>query len=180
MTASPYTTSENALVTEQQRLDEGSRAARELGVEVQFGDFEDNHLSQAQPQLVAFIDKLIAQFNPTEVFTCLPWFNDDHTALYRATLAAMRKNNSIYFWGYEMPQQSLGYQMPEHGWLYVKLDREAVNRKTKALCAYETQQLVGKTGPVSLQGAMKLTELRGSEVGAELAERQLLLQGVLA
>jgi LmbE family N-acetylglucosaminyl deacetylase len=178
MALTDYVSSDGVTISEQLRLDEAARACCELKVELHAAPFPDNGLTGVLPGLVAYIDDLLRVFRPTDVYTCLPWFNADHDALYRASLAAMRKvGQNICFWGYEMPGQGLGYTMPEHGWMYSRLDRSAIDCKMRAISAYDTQKLAGKSGPVSLNGTMRLAELRGCECNAEWAERQLLLRG---
>lgn len=179
MTVSPYTASNGELVTHEVRMNEAALACRELGAEFHPGPFTDNDFIGQMSDIVGYIDGLLETYRPTEVYTCLPWFNEDHTVLYKATLAAMRKVGSrTRFWGYEMPAQQLGYTMPEAGWQYTLLSEGDLKRKLKALTAYGTQKLATKSGPVSMQGALKLAELRGNEVGFDWAERQLLLRGV--
>jgi LmbE family N-acetylglucosaminyl deacetylase len=179
MTTSQYKTSDNRLITSQQRRDEAALAASELGVEFQPGNFVDNDLIGQLSDLVRYVDELLEAYQPTDVYTCLPWFNEDHTALYKATLAAMRRmGQQTAFWGYEMPAQELGYRMPEAGWFYSIVDKVCMNKKLNALMAYQSQNLIRKSGPVSLRGSRTLAELRGCECGAEFAERQLLLRGV--
>jgi LmbE family N-acetylglucosaminyl deacetylase len=164
----------------QERVQDATSAATVLGIshlEIDRTIPENKGLSHVD-YMVGLLDRLIQEMQPTEVYTCLPWFNDDHVAVYRATLAAMRRSFSPMFWAYEMPQQDLGYHIPEHGWRYVSLDDQDVAMKLKGLAQYErTQSLVSKTGPVSTRGAEALAMMRGTEIGTKWAERQLLLRG---
>lgn len=175
-----YRNSNKVYLDTNDRVQDASNAAGVLGVshlEVDRTIPENKGLSHVD-YMVGLFDRWLEEMQPTEVYTCLPWFNDDHVAVYRASLAAMRRSFSPTFWAYEMPQQDLGYHVPEHGWRYVSLDDQDVAMKLKALAQYDrTQGLIHKTGPVSTRGAEALAMMRGTEIGTKWAERQLLLRG---
>lgn len=179
MICDDYRNSARVKIDAEARMDDASVAADELGMDLfVFQEIPENQGPQYSDLLVAEIDAWLKELQPCEVYTCLPWFNVDHDAVYKATVAAMRRHFSCPFWAYEMPQQELGFQVPEHGWLYNPLSEEDMAAKRLAIMAYDpTQKLVTKPGPVSMRGAEALARLRGVEVGYANAERFLLLRG---
>lgn len=180
MMVGDYRNAAGDMVEMASRRDDATRAAEFLNVSgMIFCDFEENTGDMIRGDMVRAIDTVIELIRPRDVFTCLPWFNQDHDAVHMATVASMRRYFAARFWAYELPAQGLGYHMPEHGWAYRVLDDEDQMAKATAIACYEnTQKLVSKDGPVSLDGATALAQMRGSELGVAMAERQLLLRGV--
>lgn len=62
-----------------------------LGAAVFTSTFKEN-LGDLTPQLqiVCAVEDLLRDYQPEVVYTCLPSFNQDHRALYEATLTALR------------------------------------------------------------------------------------------
>lgn len=174
-----YETAYGTIVLAGARLEDAIAAADALGTHLlMYEGVPENKGISHVGEIVKELDYWIKNLQPSEVYTCLPWFNQDHEAVHKATLAAMRRHFSCRFWAYEMPQQGLGYQMPEFGWEYVRMSPESRTAKAAAIHAYEpTQKLFSKDGPISWKGADALARMRGSEVGVDYAERFLLLRG---
>lgn len=174
-----YTKADGTIVLAGARMEDAIAAADALGVHLlMYEGIPENKGTGHVGEMVRELGYWLKTLQPGEVYTCLPWFNQDHDAVHKATLAAMRRHFSGMFWAYEMPQQGLGYQMPEFGWAYSEIAPKDRAAKEKAIRAYEpTQQLFSKDGPVSWKGADALARMRGSEVGVDYAERFLLLRG---
>ena len=81
-------------------------------------------------RLVSQIEGEIKAINPSEVYVCLPSFNQDHRVLYDATLTAFRPGAQIAsLYGYEYPGNAWGPNQPEHGRRYLVVEQdEMVNQ----------------------------------------------------
>jgi N-acetylglucosamine malate deacetylase 1 len=103
-------------------------------------------------------------------------YNQDHQAVYEATMTALRPSGSDYR---ELPAVVLTYELPYQPWspvaaqptpgLLVPLRPADLTAKLAALELYRSQ-LKSTSGPVSLRGAETLARFRGLQCGAPAAE----------
>ena len=80
------------------------------------------------------IEGEITAINPTEVYVCLPSFNQDHRVLYDATLTAFRPGAQLAsLYAYEYPGNAWGPTPPEHGRRYLVVEQDEIVTKIEAL-----------------------------------------------
>jgi N-acetylglucosamine malate deacetylase 1 len=172
--------------TAEERLAEIDRVASFLGFDSHAvalpGD--DNHLRlDARPrrELVDVIERTgplaLAKLRP-DVVIAPSWgdYNQDHQAVYEATIAACRPGAPDYR---TVPRVVLTYELPYVAWsmvehqptpgLLVPLSPEALAAKLGALELYRSQ-LKSSSGPISLRGAETLARFRGLLSGSDAAE----------
>jgi len=87
--------------------------------------------------------------------------HQDHGVIYLEALRAFKKESSI--WGYEHPWNNLVFRTD----IFVKLNREQVERKIKALKEYQSQDDKGYMDEKNLRA---LICTRGSQLDVENAE----------
>jgi N-acetylglucosamine malate deacetylase 1 len=145
---------------------EGEKAAAILGAEsVTFNLSRDD--IHANVKLVSAIDKLLADFQPTTVFT--HWHGDshpEHVATVRAVLAATRRNRcSVYMYEVTLP----GGITPEAFLPQRFIDiSETIDIKMAALACHETQlEMYGETWIEAIKGR---AAFRGFQLGCRYAE----------
>lgn len=103
-------------------------------------------------------------------------YNQDHRAVYEATITALRPAS--------LNQKSFQamlatYELPYHAWntaealnspsLYIKLNKEDLNAKLEALKCYKSQ-LKEPDSPLSIHGVTTLANYRGLQCGSNAAE----------
>lgn len=178
-----YTRRDGRPVWEFERQHETSEAMAVLGV-TDFSSaqwFEENRGLEANyPELVRRISMEIGRYNPTDVAVCLPSFNQDHRALYDATMTALRPGQfpGIYnVWAYEYPGSHWQSPMPQFGKCYLGASKENIDLKVKALQCHRSQ-FEGSFTPVGPDGARILASQRGSEAGLDYAELVYLIREI--
>jgi LmbE family N-acetylglucosaminyl deacetylase len=188
LSSSTYMSTGGRTVFAQERVMEHMKACTVLGVEaVVMPMFEENEaLLAPRGDVVKMVYSLIHQFEPTELFVPLPWFNQDHTVVWEAVLAATRPVFTIKqvpeIWAYEMPGQDHGPISPvgQFGWCYVVLTDAHMVKKRHAIEAHDSQ-MAGKEGHlIGVTGSEALARLRALEAGPEInwAERFALVKWV--
>jgi N-acetylglucosamine malate deacetylase 1 len=145
---------------------EGEKAAAMMGAESVTFDLSRDDI-HANVKLVSAIDKLLADFQPTTVFT--HWHGDshpEHVATARAVLAATRRNRcSVYMYEVTLP----GGITPEAFFPQRFVDiTETIDIKMAALASYETQvEMYGDTWLEAIKGR---AAFRGFQLGCRYAE----------
>jgi N-acetylglucosamine malate deacetylase 1 len=184
LAAGDYRASAGRYIRSEDRQREAKNALDHLGVDdVAFPRTfaENGALETPYTELVDSVEHHIRQFCPSHLFTCLPSFNQDHRAVFDATITATRPGRTPSLkriFAYEYPGNCWGPDTPSWGKVYVPLPKALLGRKLNALRKHESQ-FNGKAGEhISLGGAEALARLRGSECGADYAELLYLLREV--
>ncbi len=131
--------------------------------------------------LIRAVDTLLGQESFDEVFVCLPSLNQDHTALYEATLAAFRPGRwpgVKRIWAYTHPGNTAEAAQGTSGRCYVKIEGCDMKSKVSALWEHKSQFDRKPKGPDRPEGAMILARQMGSLCGAEFAEVFWLIREV--
>ncbi|MBI1952763.1 MAG: PIG-L family deacetylase [Candidatus Omnitrophica bacterium] len=145
--------------------------------ELKFLRLPDEQLDRALIDLIVPLEKVVAEVKPDIVYTCHRGdVNQDHQAVFRATLVACRPLNhhrARRLLCYEVPSstgQSAPFPdlqfAPNH---YVELPENLIKRKVEALRCYGRES---KTfpHPRSPEGILAYARMRGTEVNCEAAE----------
>ena len=133
-------------------------------------DILDNLVNRySEYELIGQIEKIINSDKPDEVYVCHPSYNQDHRAVYDATMVALRPHDKNHFVKrvllYEQPQvyfwNTTGREFNAH--YFVKIDIE------KKIKVYETMksQVRSFRSPEHLKANAKL---RGGQSNCEYAE----------
>lgn len=145
-------------------------------VVTQLSGFEDGKLDQCNmKELVSAIDEVIDSFMPTAVLFPYSSHHQDHQAVFKASLAALRprvgtnfiKLKAMYEYPY-ISSWSLGLEVNNK--LYYPLEEEDLRNKEKALKAYESQLNRDPRDILSIPSIMTLASVRGKEIGLDYAE----------
>jgi len=172
--------------TADERIGEIEQVAEYLG----FDDYDialpgdEYHLKlDAAPQgeLVHAIERAskiaIHRIEPDLVLTTSAHdYNQDHRAIYRATVTALRPA-SLKQKAFQAMLAT--YELPYHAWntaeanspasLYVNLEQDDLNAKIESLKKYESQ-LKQPDSPLSVHGVKTLARYRGLQCGSSAAE----------
>jgi LmbE family N-acetylglucosaminyl deacetylase len=160
----------------ERRHAEAHRAARTLGAElVSFGLNRD--AIQPSAQLVSAIDRLLADIQPTAVYT--QWLGDshpEHVAVSRAVLAATRRNLcSVYMYEATIPGGISAQAFRAQKFVDIT---ETVDAKMASLSAYETQ--LERYGPAWLEAIRGRAAHRGFQMGRRYAEAFEVVKDIAA
>ena len=167
------------VVTAAERVEELNASAGLLKVSVGEIGFpgSDRRLDMVgQAALIAWVERVVSAFDPTEVLIPLPSSHQDHEAVYRACVAALRpsvgRGRVELVAAYEYPATSWGPGSAADagkGGLYVVLDAQDLTMKMHALGCYKTQ--VRRHKHVwSVTAADTMARMRGLECGCDFAE----------
>jgi LmbE family N-acetylglucosaminyl deacetylase len=133
--------------------------------------------------LVRVIDQAIDDFRPTSLFVPYASHHQDHQAVYRATLAALRPRASTIGIRlvalYEYPYAA-SWPPPElpGGKFHLPLSERVLAAKLLTLAAYDSQ--VGRPGTwLDVARAETWARMRGAEIGVPAAEAFWLVRGLL-
>lgn len=124
----------------------------------------------ADRKIISYIDKVIAYFEPNEVFVNYPSRHQDHKKVYECTMAAMRLKEGFmpsFFALYEYPFIT-GIDVPNGGFMYVDITNE-IDDKCRVFSLY-TSQVKESPSPLNEGGIKALSRLRGVESGVMYAE----------
>jgi N-acetylglucosamine malate deacetylase 1 len=176
-----YQRSDGLAVQGSLRAHEAREAFTILGVkewELSHWFDENNPASIRYGDLVRNIEVVIQEQRPTDTYVCLPSFNQDHRALFDATITAFRPANLPgNLWAYEYPGNCWGPSPPEFGKMYLWFEETTLARKIEALNCHKSQWEGRKVG-VNPKSATSLAQQRGSEIGKDYAELIYLLRGM--
>ncbi len=150
----------------ERRRAEGDRAARVLGAElIIFGLSRD--AIQPTARLVSAIDRLLADIQPTAIYT--HWVGDshpEHVALSRAVLAATRRNLcSLYMYEATVPGGISAE--PFRAQKFVDIS-DTIDAKMDSLTSYDTQ--IERYGQEWLAAIRGRAAYRGFQIGRRHAE----------
>jgi len=178
---SDYQRSDGNPVCAKQRLIEARKAFDLLGVSgwKSGGWFKENQaLSVDYGRLVSLIENEIKVVDATDVYVCLPSFNQDHRVLFDATMTAFRPGAQLAsLYAYEYPGNVWGPTPPETGKRYLVVDMDEIQTKIEALEMHETQ-FAGRSAGVGPQAAVTLARQRGAEIGSQFAELVYMLKEI--
>lgn len=179
-----YTRSDGEYVCGNRRSEEFQKGMNVLGVDL-FSQctsyLENDGYSWNYKMLVTDIERYVSNFSATEVYTCLPSFNQDHQVLYNATMTAFRLGlaEGVSLYAYEYPGNAWGPVPPSVGKKYVIASSEHKRKKLSALMCHKTQ-FHGRMGsgvdPVS---AVRLMEQRGAEIECDFAEVHYVIREIV-
>jgi LmbE family N-acetylglucosaminyl deacetylase len=174
------------VVTVDQRLKEAKAGAHILGASL-WGvlDAPENELHTFdRSRLVRYLEQALDDVKPDVLFVCLKSFNQDHTALWDATMAALRPNGAGWH-----PPTVLAYEYPMSCWSetgvegtfgrrYSPITAKHLVQKVAALNQHESQ-MFGRQNTITGEAGVKtLAHMRGLECGAEAAEMFHVLKEV--
>ena len=150
----------------ERRQAEADRAARALGAELlSFGLSRD--AIQPNARLVSAIDQLLADVEPTAVYT--HWLGDshpEHVALSHAVLAATRRNRcSVYMYEATIPGGISTHAFRPQQFIDIS---DTIGAKMDSLTSYETQ--LERYGPEWLEAIRGRAAHRGFQIGRRYAE----------
>lgn len=136
----------------------------------------------AQRDLVGSIDARIDEFRPTSIFVAYASHHQDHQAVYRATLAALRPREAtigVMLALYEYPYAAVwpAPELPGGKFLFL-LSPADLSAKLAACAAYESQFARPGTW-LTVDRVRRWAETRGEEVGEAAAEAFWLVRGIL-
>lgn len=177
-----YIRADGKTVGGSQRVDETWRAMGILGVtdwqSVLW--FQENRALEARyGDLVRAIEKEIGSMEPTDVYVCLPSFNQDHRVLYEAAITAFRPNAiTASLHAYEYPGNSWQYPAPQFGRRYHPGTQAEMATKMAALQAHRSQY-EGRTTGINSTDARALALVRGGEINKPFAEVTFLLREIV-
>jgi len=148
------------------RRGEAERAARGLGAElIVFG--LNREAIQPTARLVSAIDQLLADVQPTAVYT--HWLGDthpEHVGLTRAVLAATRKNTcSVYMYEATIPGGISAHSFRAQKFIDIS---DTIETKMASLASYETQ--LERYGIEWLDAIRGRAAHRGFQIGGRYAE----------
>ena len=172
------------LVAGQRRKAETAAAMALLGVtdHITLAAVEENKFDLAgRAVLIDAVEDLLSRDAFHEVFVCRPSLNQDHTALYEATLAAFRPGRfegTGLLWAYEHPGAAAVSDYTANGRCYVRLQSADMQAKIASLEAHASQFAGKAKGHDSPRGAARLAALRGSEAGCDYAELLWLVREI--
>ena len=153
--------------SEQERIEEIHSVMRITHHNYRILDNLVNHYNEQQ--LIGQIEKEINILKPDEVYVCHPSYNQDHRAVYNATMIALRPHDINYFvkkvFLYEQPQvyfwNTTGREFNANYFIPIDIDK-----KIKVYEAMETQVRSFRS-PEHLRANAKL---RGGQSNCEYAE----------
>jgi LmbE family N-acetylglucosaminyl deacetylase len=160
------------------RISELESAINQLGgcdYELLTKGYESNLHQFPMGDLVAKMDKVQDEFEPTEVLIPLPSCHQDHAYMYTASVAATRpslyKHQPNLIAAYEYPLTNWGEGAEANsfrGGMYVDVTSQWA-KKNKALNCYKSQ-MRKENDLISTYGCEALARMRGLEIGVEFAE----------
>jgi LmbE family N-acetylglucosaminyl deacetylase len=150
----------------ERRRQEADQAARALGAELlSFGLARD--AVQPSARLVSAIDQLLADVQPTAIYT--HWLGDshpEHVALSRTVLAAGRKNQcSVYMYEATLPGGISAHSFRAQKFIDIS---GTIENKMTSLASYETQ--LERYGQEWLDAIRGRAAHRGFQIGRRYAE----------
>lgn len=169
------------VVSNAERKSESMTALERLGwnpkrVLIQLRGFLDGKLDLCdRKSLVTQLDQQIREFRPTAVLFPYSSHHQDHQAVYKASLAALRPTVDTNFIKlkamYEYPYvNSWSSNLNLNSKLYYPLDDAAMEMKKNALSAYVSQLVRDPRDILDISSICKLAEVRGIEIGHKYAE----------
>ena len=148
------------------RQAEGSEAARVLGAELHSFDMPRDAI-RPDAELVGAIDRLLAEEQPTAVFT--HWLGDshpEHVGTTRAVLAATRRNRcSVYMYEATIPGGVTERAFRPQKFVDIT---DTINAKMSSLKCYQTQ--LAAYGQAWLEAIRGRAAHRGFQMGRGYAE----------
>lgn len=162
---------------------ESAAALKHLGVQsYYFGAWfpENGAMERPYGSLVSGVEQVVRDFEATDVYVCLPSFNQDHDRLYAAALTAFRPGaQTASLFAYEYPGNAWGPKpAPMFGRRYHPVTKVEVDRKIAALHLHESQ-FKGRAGGVNPAAAEILAVSRGLEIGEQYAECVYVLKEIV-
>jgi N-acetylglucosamine malate deacetylase 1 len=166
------------------REEEFVSAIEELGCsnfEILYKDKEAIMDTIPQKEIVTKIDHLIDSFNPSMVFIPYPSFHQDHQALFRACMAALRPSPGRHYKLIAM------YEYPFIVWQYPKLNdvgelyldiSKTIDKKIDAFKKHQSQ-IRDSAHIISPEKVKEWAKMRGLEFGVEYAEKYHILRAEL-
>lgn len=115
--------------------------------------------------LVDRIERHIDEFNPTVLFIPSVTKHQDHEALHRAALAAIRP----YYWNGSVYVYETDGELSFEPQLYIPLSDDEMRHKIEVLQAYQTQ-LGSERHPVNPENLLSRAKFRGSQLYMDYAE----------
>jgi LmbE family N-acetylglucosaminyl deacetylase len=130
------------------RLHEFEQSRKVLGYKVWRGPrFSTGQLMMHSRSVTGWLDEIIADLKPDELYLPTPGAHQDHLAAYECGLRAARKSYSAKNWFvptvllYEVPSYiSDLYSIPYTWNRYLALSDEEMDRKCEAIAAYGSQK----------------------------------------
>lgn len=151
---------------EKQREEEGKEAAKILGAEAEFLNFNPERVVLLR-DLVKIIEQKINKFKPDEIYT--QWIYDshqEHRLVSEAVISATRKNNcSVYMYEPTIPGGLV--PQPFRAQMFIDISEE-IDDKIKALEQYKSQ--LELYGDLLIKGVRGRALFRGFQIHKRAAE----------
>lgn len=138
--------------------------------------YDEGHLDTYPiMEIITSLDRVITEVKPTAVLFPYSSHHQDHQILNQASIAALRPKVSSNFIKlkamYEYPYiTGWNSAVTQSSRIYISLDGQDFNTKKLALKAYASQLNRDPRDPINISSIMSLMEMRGHEVGTNLAE----------
>ena len=169
------------IVSNTERRVETILALRALGVDeeglIQLEGFEDGKLDTcSMKDLVTILDQHIREFRPTAVLFPYSSHHQDHQAVYKASIAALRPTVSTNFIrlkaAYEYPYITTSWNsnLSSDSKLYYPLSKCHIEKKRQALSEYKSQLVRDPRDILDVSSIINLAKVRGTEIGCDYAE----------
>jgi len=148
----------------------------------QFLDFEDGYLDRDMHGLVGALDRVIADYQPHELYLPYPSMHQDHIAVYEAGVRAGRLSMSEGHWFtqtvlvFDVAAYDVTMYPTDLRWnVFESLSEEHIDKKVAALEAYGSQSVVG---PHPANAIKQSAAVLGAGRQLEFAEQYALIRGV--
>lgn len=123
--------------------------------------YQVRKLNYVRQEILEELVKLKKEINPDLVFT--PSSNDLHQDHYTVAMEGMRAFKQTSIFGYELPWNNITF----HTQAFIKLEKRHIEKKVKALKAYESQS---HRNYATEDFIWSLAKTRGVQIGTEHAE----------
>jgi LmbE family N-acetylglucosaminyl deacetylase len=147
-----------------------------------FLNFEDGRIGADMHTLVETLDRVVASYQPTEMYLPYPSMHQDHIATYEAGVRAGRLSMSAGHWFtptlfvYDVAAYDVVLYPSDLKWnMFESLTELQIDRKVAALEAYGSQTV---TGPHPANSVKQQAQVLGASRQLEFAEQYALIRGV--
>ena len=133
-------------------------------------DYKVRYFPRDRQAILEDLVKIKISYKPDVVFTpCSYDIHQDHNTVYQESIRAF-KTSTIF--GYELPWNN--FTLPSNG--IIKLEKEDIENKVKAIAKYESQTKRGYSDSDYLRS---LAQTRGVRIGKEFAEAFEIIRYIL-
>jgi LmbE family N-acetylglucosaminyl deacetylase len=142
----------------------------------------DGHLGNDMHSLVGYLDRVVAEFEPQELYLPFPSMHQDHIAVYEAGIRAGRLSMSEGHWFtpsiyvYDVCAYDVNLYPTDLKWnVFESLSEDDIDKKVDALSAYSSQAV---TGPHPINAVKQQSGVIGNARQIAWAEPYALVRSV--